>query len=117
MKTDAAKTETRASDDLSTDAIFEVLSNPRRRCLLHYLSQRVGAVAIDDAAKQIALWEGDASRERYERVLTGLLHNHVPTLTDAGLVDYDPILETVTRQASTRCLAPYLELAARDDFQ
>lgn len=117
MKTDTVETETRTSDDLPTDTIFEVLANPRRRYLLHYLSQRVGAVGVDDAAEQIALWEGDATRDRYERVLTGLFHVHLPMLADAGLVSYDSILETVTREKSVRCLAPYLELAASDDFQ
>lgn len=117
MKTDTAEIETPTSDDLSTDVIFEVLANPRRRYLLHYLSQRVGGVDIDDAAEQIALWEEDASHDRYERVLTDLVHCHLPMLDDAALVSYDPILETVTREESAECLAPFLELVAHDDFQ
>ncbi len=117
MKTETAEIETPTSDDISTDVIFEVLANSRRRYLLHYLSQRVGAVAMGDAAEQIALWEEDASHDRYERVLTDLVHCHLPMLDDAGLVNYDSILETVTHEESAECLAPFLEFVAHDDFQ
>lgn len=115
MKTDTTETAA-ASDDLPNDVLFDVLADRRRRYLLHYLSGRVGAVDVCDAAEQIALWEDDDSNEQYERVLTGLLHHHVPVLSDAGLVRYDPILETVTLRRAADQAAPYLKLATPGDF-
>lgn len=111
--TDAGRTET----DLSAELILQLLSHTRRRYALHYLVQKVGAVHLGEIAEQIAIWEEEPTRDRYERIYVGLLHAHVPKLSDAGVVRYHEDDETVSLSESADRLRPYLDLAARDDLR
>lgn len=104
-------------DDLDTTRLFELLANDRRRLALHYLTQTVGAVHVGDLADQIALWEGDHTHEHYERICTSLVHIHIPKLTDAGVMQYDPEQETVELLEVADQLVPHLDLAAPADTQ
>lgn len=118
MRSESKKSTTTSTDDsLSSTDIFELLTNERRRYALHYLSQRVGAVHLGELAEHIAVQEGDPTRDRYERILTGLVHTHLPKLTDAGVVRYDPGRETLKRRESADQLAPFLRLAEADDVR
>lgn len=115
MKTDTSKLTTDpCRRHLSIETIFRLLSDDRRRHLLDYLGEKVGAVAISDAAEQIALVEGDLSRDRFERIVTGLYHVHLPVLAQTGVVRYDLEAETIERLAPADDLTPYLTLAAAD---
>lgn len=105
------------SVDLPPAAVFDLLTDDRRRYALHYLSRKVGAVPLGDLAEQVALWEGDTSWDRYERVLTDLYHTHLPRLTDADVVRFDADRETVELRPSADGLAPFLKLVAADDIQ
>ncbi|WP_306053273.1 DUF7344 domain-containing protein [Natronococcus wangiae] len=112
MKSNAIDPDTRStSDGVSPTTVFKALSHLRRQHMLQYLVQKPGAVALGDVAEYIAIEEGEPTRDRYERLLTGLCHTHVPHLTDAGLVRYDADRETVSLQVEADSLAPYLELA------
>lgn len=118
MKTDTLDaTEATEGGALSAEIIFPLLADGQRRYTMHYLARKVGAVAISDVAEQIALWEGDLSRDRFERIVTGLYHRHLPKLREAGVVDYDFDVETVERLPTADCLTPYLDLAIQDDLQ
>ena len=103
--------------ELSPTTIFGLLTDERRRYALHYLSTNVGAVSLDDLAEQIALWEGTPTKSRYERILTDLYHRHLPRLTDAGVVRYDPDRETVELLDAADRVSPFLKLVAVDDVQ
>ena len=103
--------------ELQASTIFDLLSDQRRRYVLHYLTRRIGAVNVGEVAEQIVLWEDEPTRDRYERVCTALVHTHLPKLRDAGVVDYCPALETVGVRDDADRLAPYLRLAASDDFR
>ena len=102
--------------ELSATTLFELLADDRRRYALHYLSRKVGAVDLSELAEQIALQEGEPTRDHYDRVLTGLYHRHLPRLTDAGVVRYDPERETVELRDEEERLAPYLKLSVADDL-
>lgn len=118
MRSESKKpTATGTDDDLSPTEIFELLTHQRRRHALRYLVRRVGAVHLGELAEHVALREGDPTRDRYERVLTGLVHTHVPKLADAGVVRYDPDRKTLKRQQSADQLAPFLTLAEADDVR
>ena len=112
MKSDAYDPNDERMNDrkISPTTIFDALSHERRQFALQYLSQRPAAVPLGDVAEYIALREGDPSRDRYERVLTGLYHCHLPRLTDASLVRYDANLKTVELITSREELSPYLDL-------
>ena len=101
--------------DLSATAIFELLSNDRRRFALHALSRAVGAVEVSDLADQIALREGEHTHDRYERICTGLVHVHPPKLVEAGVVRFDPERETVQLLDAADKLTPHLDLVAHAD--
>lgn len=101
--------------NLSPTVVFSLLSNPRRRHALGHLVKRLGAAPLGELAEQIALREGDPSRDRYERIVTGFYHVHLPRLVEAGVVRYDPDRETVALVVPSEQLAPYLEIAGSDD--
>lgn len=83
-----------ASSNLSTEDIYGVLSNRRRRYAIHYLKQTDGPIDVSTLAEQVAAWENDkspaelSSQER-KRVYISLYQSHLPTLEKRGLVEYD----------------------------
>ena len=95
--------------------LFAAFSNERRQDALEYLAGKPAAIPIGDLAEYIVLVEGRSSYEWYERVLTDLAHNHLPQLTDAGLVAFDPGTELVELAVERRVIEPYLRLAQTDD--
>ena len=103
--------------DLSATKIFSLLSNDRRRYALHYLSTQVGDVHLGELAEQIAIWEDEPTNDRYERIYVGLVHNHVPKLESAGVIESKPDKETVALSENVNALCPYLELAESDDIR
>lgn len=119
MRTESTESATSSIDtaELSPTAIFELLADDRRRYALHHLSRTVGAVPLGELAEQIALHEGDPTRDRYDRILTGLYHVHLPKLTDAGIVRYDSDRETVALRDEGDRLGPYLKLSVAEDLQ
>lgn len=100
--------------DLSPSVVFSLLAHPRRRHALAYLAKRVGGVPLGEVAEHVALAEGDPSRDRYERIVTGLYHAHLPGMIEAGIVRYDPDRETVALVVPPERIAPYLDLAEAD---
>jgi len=107
----------RTDSELSPTTIFELLAKNRRQLILSYLTQAVGAVPISDLADQIALWEGEHTREQYERVCTSLVHVHLPKLADVGVIEYDRENEMLNLQESADQILPYLELATPTSSQ
>lgn len=98
--------------DPSPTTLFEAFASPRRQRLLQYLAHKPGAVLLGDLAEYIAIAEGEPTRDRYERVLVSLSHQHVPHLVDAGLVQYDGEREMVTLSTDPETIRPYVDLAS-----
>lgn len=96
--------------EITPTKMFEVLADERRQYALRYLAQKPSAVPVGDVAEYVAVREGEPTRDRYERVLTGLYHVHLPLLTSAGLVSYDERRELVTLLVARGELDPYLRL-------
>lgn len=112
MKSNATDPDTSiVTDDVSATDVFKAFSHSRRQYALQYLVHKPGAIALSDVAEYIAIKEGTMTHDRYERILTGLYHNHLPHLTNAGLVRYDADRELVELQVDSEMLLPYLELA------
>jgi DNA-binding transcriptional ArsR family regulator len=80
---------------LSRDDLFEVLSNRRRRYVLHYLCRREEeSVELSDLVTQVAAWENGTDPEQLsyddrKSVHISLYQHHVPKMDEAGVVDYD----------------------------
>jgi DNA-binding transcriptional ArsR family regulator len=84
--------EDRADVELTPDVTFELLSNPRRRYALAYLSRRGQLITASELSEQIAAWEQDKpvneiDDETAERIQMTLHHNHIPKLRAVGLVE------------------------------
>lgn len=97
--------------DLTPTRLFGIFAHPRRQYTLEYLSSTIGAVAIDDLAEFIALREAQTTHDHNERILTGLGHVHLPTLADAGLIQFDLDRETVELVIDPIDIATYVALS------
>lgn len=81
-------------DGQSVDAVFDVLSNQRRRYALSCLVDNAQSMALADLAEDVAARESEGTRtetseEEIQAVATSLYHAHIPKLVNAGAVEYD----------------------------
>jgi DNA-binding transcriptional ArsR family regulator len=88
------------SDQMSTDLVFEILSNPRRRMVLYYLRQYGGSATVQELAGEIAALENDSSvdeltKAQRKRVYVSLYQTHLPKLEETDIIEYDDDRERV----------------------
>ena len=81
---------------LSTDEIFHLLQNQRRRRVLQYLHDHDDGQGVDmrDVVEWVAAIEHDTTvqalrSEERQRVYIALYQSHLPKLADAGVIEYD----------------------------
>lgn len=79
---------------LSTDTIFDTLSNRRRRYILQYLKRVDEPVTLRDLSEQLAAWEHGIDRvevrpKERKRLYTALHQTHLPKMNGLGVLDYD----------------------------
>ena len=118
MKTttpDLSASSSTENADIAPDILFAILRDGHRRYVLRYLSQKVAAVPLTDLAEQIIVQEERPTRDRFERVLTGLYHVHLPKLEEAGIVRYDVERGTVELLETAAQVTPHLDLVATED--
>jgi len=106
---------------LSRDEAFEMLSNRRRRYILHYLQDTEAAVTLSELAEQVAAWENEtdtASISASERktVYTSLQQFHLPKMDDADVVEFDRRAGDVRIADAAEELDIYLEVVDEDDI-
>lgn len=76
------------------DQVYDLLSNHRRRYVLHYCKRENGSATLSDLAEQVAAWEHEkpieevTSAER-KRVYTSLQQTHLDRMADAGIIEFD----------------------------
>jgi len=103
------------------DAIFDVLSNRRRRYVLHLLEGRPGTVDLGGMAEQIAAWEngipvGEVDGNQRKRVYTALQQTHLPKMDEAGLVAFDKDRGHVERTDALDDVDIYLDVVRGGDI-
>ncbi|MFC7215392.1 hypothetical protein ACFQO4_15045 [Saliphagus sp. GCM10025334] len=109
-------------DSISRDEIFTVLSNRRRRWVLHYLKQHDGRrVALRTLVDSISAWEYETPPDelpwkKRKRVYTALRQSHLPKLDDAGVIEYDKNRGEVELTDDAREVQMYLEYVPRHDI-
>ena len=86
--------------ELSTDEIYHLLQNRRRRAVLNYLRTNDTEATIDELAEYIAAAENgistkNLSSQQRKRVYVSLYQIHLPMMDDAGVVNYDSDRGTV----------------------
>lgn len=102
---------------LSTEDIYEILSNRRRRYAIHYLKQVDEPVDVSTLAEQVAAWENGKSVEELtsqerKRVYISLYQSHLPTLGKRGLIVYDEDRGVVELTDPVANAQIYLEVVA-----
>jgi hypothetical protein len=81
-------------EELSTKDIFEVLSNRRRRFVIHALKRAEGPISVLDLSTYVTAWERGVEPEevRYadrRNVYTTLQRTHLPKLEKKNVVTVD----------------------------
>lgn len=79
---------------LSRDAVFDLLSNRRRRFVLHRLQKNRSGIELGELATEIAAEENgvapeELSAQQRKRTYVSLYQTHVPKLVEADVVTYD----------------------------
>lgn len=99
----------------SRDVVLEVLSNKRRRFVIHFLKQRGSeSVTVSELAEQVAGWEYNKEiealthRER-KRVRNALRQFHLPKMAECGFIEFDPQRGTVSLTESASNTEFYID--------
>ena len=103
---------------LSQDDVFEILKSSRRRYVLYYLRRDGPTVDLSTLATHVAAWEHNISSEELttqqrKRVYISLYQTHLPTLDEAGLVNFDVDTGTIHLLDRARMLDKYLDESSR----
>jgi hypothetical protein len=104
------------------EEIFEVLSNSRRRCIVHYLKKCEGRrVELREIVDYVAAWEEGTSIDkldsaRRKSVYSSVRQTHLPKLQDCGLIEYDYQRGDVELTDGIREVQLYLEHVPGNDI-
>lgn len=80
---------------VSLDAVFDILSDERRRYALYYLHEQSGPVAVEDLVAVVRKWGDDPpiqdrSWDRVDALEVKLRHRHLPKTAEVDFVQYSP---------------------------
>lgn len=84
------------SPEIDVNTLLRILANPTRRSIIEYLASTTETtVTLEEIAEYIA--DGSPDREEVDPELTEIEchHNHLPKLSDAGVLQYDPLMGDV----------------------
>ena len=117
----AAKSLPADKQQLSTETVFETLSNRRRRFTLHYLSQVGESVTIRELSTQIAAWENGVelhavTPKQRKRVYTALHQTHLPTMDRLDVIVYAKDRKTISITDQIQEFDLYLDIVPPDDL-
>jgi len=98
--------------------VFSLLSNPRRRLIIKALEDVGGEACLREIVRRVAEMENHAPPDRKLRksVYTGIVQNHLPKLSLAGLVEYDRETDTVRLVELPREYRYHLEAVEKGDI-
>lgn len=105
--------EVETAGEVPPSVAFRILADDHRRFLLYRLVERGGTVSLDELVAGLAGTDAEATPDQG---LPGplhrrLFHNHLPRLSEHGIVDYDREAEAVSLTEVGETLEPYVELA------
>ena len=110
-----SKYDEAAAASLTTDQVFELLADARRRNAVAALREVDGGTTLGELAETTAARVDDVGRaavttDRRERIAVSLHHCHLPKLADAGVVEYDPDESRVVPTETAAELEPYFDV-------
>lgn len=99
---------------LTKDTLFDLLGSQRRRLVLRHLKHE-GETNLGDLAERVAAWENGITVEEVDyqqrkRTYTSLQQTHLPTLDEAGVVEFASERGVVEATDRARKLTVYLEI-------
>lgn len=102
-----------SEEGMSTDTVFTILENERRRLTLQYLEEHENPVTLGELAKYIAATENDktteeVSSEERKRTYIGLYQSHLPKMDELGVIEFDSDRGFIRVNDSTDELLEYL---------
>jgi hypothetical protein len=101
--------------DLTRDDVFEILSNDRRRCIVHYLKKHDDRrVDLRELVDYVAAWETDTDideldGDKRKSVYAAIRQTHLPKMEEVGIVEYEPMRGEVQLTDCAREVELYLE--------
>ena len=103
------------TESLSQDAVFDILSNARRRFVLYYLREADGPVELGELARELAAWENETTvdeltKQQRKRVYVSLYQTHIQKLAEAGIVEYDKDTGMVRLSNGANQIGAYLSV-------
>lgn len=108
--------------ELTRDDVFEILSNDRRRCIVHYLKQHDDRrVDLRELVDYVAAWETDTAideldGDKRKSVYAAIRQTHLPKMEEAGIVEYEQLRGEVELTDCAREVELYLEYVPDDDL-
>lgn len=108
-----------AGRGLTMDTTFDLLSNPRRRFTLYYLSQHDEEMSLNEIAAEIAAWENQVEVEelsdaQQKRTYVSLYQTHLPKMTEVGVIEFDRDRSVVKLTEKAKELEDYLPSDGRE---
>jgi DNA-binding transcriptional ArsR family regulator len=105
----------RDGGELSEEEVFEVLSNRRRRFVIHALKRAEGPVDVSELSAHVTAWERgvDPDEVRYEdrrNVYSTLQRTHLPKLEQKNVVTVDEEANVVEPTTELESLDIYVEV-------
>ena len=103
------------------DELYDLLSNHRRRYVIHFCKQADEPVTLSDLAEKVAAREQDksvaelTSAER-KRVYTSLQQFHLPKMDDKGVIQFDDREGVVELTPAAGQMDVYLEVVEDNDI-
>ncbi len=87
--------------------------------MLHSLETIEHPIPVDELAADIVAWnrqrpESERSGSGEDAIEVALVHNHLPMLAEAGLVEYDDAQQTVATADRTSEASEHLQTVADD---
>lgn len=114
-------TQNGTGEALSDDNWFDILSNHRRRYVLHHLQGNGEQTTLGELSEQVAAWENDTDVENVsatqrKRAYTSLQQVHLPRMDELDIVEYDDRAGTVELGPAGEDLDIYLEVVQGNDI-
>ena len=105
---------------LARDDVYEVLSNRRRRFVIHYLRRNGAKAALGTLAEHVAAWENDidvaaVDADARKNVYTSLQQFHLPKMEKLDLVVFDQRAGEVELTDEADDVDVYLEIVEGRD--
>lgn len=101
-------------DHPSRNTVFDVLSNPRRRYMLSYLTQceetEMSNLVHEVAAREYDTETAAITPEQRKRVYVSLTQTHVPKLCSVGLIEYDHESGAIQLTSRAQVVEKYLDI-------